>query len=138
MSRLTQEELFDRCPYRDPEHARLWIEGYEAAQDEMAINRKLRRRQEFSTLDIIDYCIDRFYNKNAGGGVALADAFREIHNQYKVPYEEIHRVFWKQYDAKMNEVGLYVHRTSDIFVKGWERRAMPQYKGQWVSHMYLR
>lgn len=144
MSNLTQEELLDRCPYCDLEYAQLWIEGYEAALDDMekkkleACMARSKSMREFLNLDIVQWCLDNEYNNTADGGVALADAFRKLHDKYKVKYKEIHEIFWKQYYAKADEMGLYITRTGDIFVKGWERKATPIYKGQWVSHLYKR
>lgn len=94
-----------------------------------------QKRQEIEGFNIVDFCLENYYNKTIAGGVALNQPFKDLHDRYGWKYADIHDKFKRELDARAD---VHITRTSDIFVKGAERKQLPIYNGQWYSHLYKR
>ena len=89
-----------------------------------------RRIEKFS---IVDYCLENHSDWKSGGCVDLADAFKALHDKYRWRYADIHDKFKREVDIRRNEV--YITRTSDIWLRGVERRRYPIYNNQWYGSL---
>lgn len=96
-------------------------------------NKQWEAKKKFE-LPIIDYCLDCI-EPDCTGAISLCDAFKEIHDDFRMTYKQIHKKFIEELKQRKD---VYTTRTSDIFVRGVERRRMPIIEGQWHSHLYRR
>lgn len=94
----------------------------------------IRRKQRLEILeqfDIVDFCLENHWEYELRS-VDLAIAFKDLHDKYGWKYAEIHEKFKREIDSRGD---VYIVRTSDIFVRGAERKQYPIYNNQWYSHM---
>ena len=82
------------------------------------------------TINVIDALLE--YGEATKIPISLTDGFKYLHDKYKKTYKELHEQFYKELDLRKD---IYFMRTSDIFVRGVERKRMPIIHNQWVSHM---
>lgn len=97
----------------------------------------IRRKQKLEMLEqfkIVDYCLENHWEYELRS-VDLAPAFKALHDSYGWKYAEIHEKFKREIDTRED---VYIVRTSDIFVRGAERKQYPIYNNQWFSHMLKR
>ena len=97
----------------------------------------IRRKQKLEMLEqfkIVDYCLENHWEYELRS-VDLATAFKALHDSYGWKYAEIHEKFKREIDARED---VYIVRTSDIFLRGAERKQYPIYNNQWYSHMLKR
>lgn len=97
----------------------------------------IRRKQRLEILEqfnIVDFCLENYWEYGLRS-VDLATAFKALHDKYGWKYAEIHDKFKREIDARED---VYIVRTSDIFLRGAERKQYPIYNNQWFSHMLKR
>lgn len=96
----------------------------------------MKNKELLKEFNIIDFCLKNYYNKSLGGGVYLAEPFKELHDRYGWKYADIHTKFRQELSTRLDEV--YITRASDAFVRGAERKQLPIYHNQWYSHLMKR
>ena len=90
----------------------------------------IHKREELEKFSIVDFCLEN--HRDSTGAVYLADAFKDLHDRYGCKYADIHDKFKREVESRAD---VYITRTSDIWIKGAERKRLPLYHNQWYSHL---